>query len=353
MYPSTPDLGALPPERLLNLRDASIGIEGVIVLHSTRSGAALAACRVQRYPDAATMTGAAIRLAERATYRHALAGLPFGGGQVVLRTPAPQADRQAVLAALGRAIEMLDGAVVAWPGMGFGPADMAATAAQTGHVVADAATGPGPSTAQWTARGLFVAIEHAVRTRLGRDLAGARVAVQGVGQVGLALCAQLHAAGAQLVLAEPRSARAAQAAVRFDAEISRSDRLADMPVDVLAPCGPDATIDAEVARRMRAPILCGSACAPLADAAAGAMLAARDVFHVPGVIANAGGAVAAAAHRLGWGEGEVRDRIAAIPATIDAVAALARARRIDMERAAEARARMLLARTRPETRAAA
>ena len=71
---------ACPPERIERISDPASGLEGVIVLHSTRLGPAAGGCRLRDYPDENAMIADALRLAEGMSYKNALADLPFGGG---------------------------------------------------------------------------------------------------------------------------------------------------------------------------------------------------------------------------------------------------------------------------------
>src|SRR3546814_1989028 len=52
----TPDAPAVPPETIHVVSDAASGLEGVIVLHSTRRGPAAGGCRLWRYADRAALT---------------------------------------------------------------------------------------------------------------------------------------------------------------------------------------------------------------------------------------------------------------------------------------------------------
>ena len=87
-------LSATPPESVHVVRDAASGLDGVIVLHSTRRGPAAGGCRLWRYADSAGMARDAARLAEGMAYKNALAGLPLGGGKAVLNLPAEPFDRR-------------------------------------------------------------------------------------------------------------------------------------------------------------------------------------------------------------------------------------------------------------------
>src|SRR3546814_8814635 len=66
----TPDAPAVPPETIHVVSDAASGLEGVIVLHSTRRGPAAGGCRLWRYADRAALTADALRLAEGRSEEH-------------------------------------------------------------------------------------------------------------------------------------------------------------------------------------------------------------------------------------------------------------------------------------------
>src|SRR5690242_15561903 len=94
----TPDASAVPPETVHVVSDAASGLEGVIVLHSTRRGPAAGGCRFWRYANRAAMTADALRLAEGMAYKNALADLPLGGGKAVLNVPDGAFDRRRLFA---------------------------------------------------------------------------------------------------------------------------------------------------------------------------------------------------------------------------------------------------------------
>lgn len=97
----TADTPAVPPETVHVVKDAASGLEGVIVLHSTRRAPAAGGCRLWRYGDRAVLAADALRLAEGMAYKNALADLPLGGGKAVLNLPDNAFDRRRLFAALG------------------------------------------------------------------------------------------------------------------------------------------------------------------------------------------------------------------------------------------------------------
>ncbi|WP_328597963.1 Leu/Phe/Val dehydrogenase [Croceibacterium soli] len=303
---------------MVPIEDRKAGLQGVIVIHSTRLGPAGGGCRLWSYPTMAEATDDGMRLAAGMSYKNALAGLPLGGGKAVLRKPDGDFCRQALFEAFGLAVERLGGRYVTAEDVGTSVADMALVSRRTGHVagLARRANRPGGDPSPHTARGVFLAMRCAVERRLGRSLGDVTVAVQGLGHVGYELCRLLHAEGARLIVAEPRSDVAARAAVEFGAEVAGTGSIVDAAADVFAPCAMGGVLDSRSVPRLKASVVCGAANNQLADPALGALLADRGVLYAPDYLVNAGGIINVAAEYLGWATAEVDERIAAIPARL-------------------------------------
>ncbi|MBU1360930.1 MAG: Glu/Leu/Phe/Val dehydrogenase [Gammaproteobacteria bacterium] len=155
-----------------------------------------------------------------------------------------------------------------------------------------------------TGRGVFVTGREAAR-RLGLDLRGARIAVQGFGNVG-SVAAELFAeAGARIVAVQDHTGTI------FNGDgldlaalipVAREDGLAgfnggkvidteafwDVPCDILIPAALEGQITAERALKTQAKLVLEGANGPTVPAADD-ILAERGVLVVPDVICNAGG----------------------------------------------------------------
>nr|WP_228275303.1 Glu/Leu/Phe/Val dehydrogenase dimerization domain-containing protein [Sphingosinithalassobacter tenebrarum] len=302
---------ALPPERVCSVEDARSGLRGVIVIHSTALGPAAGGCRFWTYdsPDAATED--AMRLAEGMAYKNAVAGLPLGGGKAVLRMPEPPFSRGELFAAFGRAVQALDGEYVTAEDVGTSVEDMEAVARETRHVAGlpPREGRPGGDPSPWTARGVFEAMRVAARARLGRELSDCTVAVQGLGHVGAGLTRLLHAAGARLIVADPKPGIAAKVAVECDAEIMSKDAIVDARADIFAPCALGGVLNRQSVSRLHARLVCGAANNQLADESVAALLADRDILYAPDYVVNAGGIISVAAEYLGWEADAVQRRV--------------------------------------------
>ena len=234
----------------------------------------------------------------------------------------------AMMRAMGRAVERLGGRYITAEDVGSSVADMDEVASATAHVAGRDGDGGDPS--PFTARGVFLCLEAAVRHRLGRDLPGVHVAVKGLGHVGFALAGFLHAAGARLTVAGHRRRRGWRGRGKRSAP-PRSPVQADRRgrggrLRALRPRR--RPLRRRRSRASGAGIVCGAANNQLATPEDGMRLARRGVLYCPDYLVNAGGviSVARAAARAD-GRRRSRRKLAALPATLIEVLRQRRARR--------------------------
>ena len=156
-----------------------------------------------------------------------------------------------------------------------------------------------------TGRGVFVTGREAAR-RIGLDLNGARVAVQGFGNVGSSAAELFAQAGGSVVAAQdhtgtivnakgfdladlvPHVARTGGVADFKGADRIDNENFWDVPCDILIPAALEGQIDAKRARRIQAKLVLEGANGPTVPTADD-ILAERGVLVVPDVICNAGG----------------------------------------------------------------
>jgi valine dehydrogenase (NAD+) len=308
------------------------GLEIVVAIDSTRRGPALGGCRWKPYPDAATARREAARLAAAMTRKAALARLRLGGGKAVVNG-SPRARTRADLLAFGEFVESLGGRYVTAADMGTNAEDMAVIAERTSHVVGlPLRLGGCGDPAPYTAIGVRLALQAALDAR-SLALSGARVAVQGAGNVGAELIRLLLEAGARVVAADPSST--ALAALPAAVEVVAPEEILEIECDVLAPCGPAAALDAALAARLRCRIVCGAANEPLASREVAEVLAARGILFVPDYVANAGGLIHLALARDGGTADDSRAALQVIPENVAACLSLAKSAGIDPYGASE------------------
>ncbi len=173
---------------------------------------------------------------------------------------------------------------------------------------------------------------RAAFAELGIPMAGGRVVLQGFGKVGGPLAFLLHSAGMRVVAVADAGgavaneggldawalsdhvAVAGSVAGFSGGEVISSDAIWDIDCELLVPAALGGVIDADVARRLRAPVVVEAANGPT-TAAGQAVLDERGIVVVPDILANAGGVTASyfewAQSRQGypWDESTLAERL--------------------------------------------
>jgi leucine dehydrogenase len=126
-----------------------------------------------------------------------------------------------------------------------------------------------------------------------------RVAVQGVGHVGLHLCRLLHEAGAQLLVSDVNNDHLKQVTAELPATVVAPSELLFSDVDVLARCALRNILTSVTIPKIKAKVIAGAANNQLSTPADGALLAERDILYAPDYVINAGGIISVAAEYYG------------------------------------------------------
>lgn len=327
--------------------DPASGLRAIVAIHSTALGPAAGGCRRWQYANDGDAVTDVLRLSRGMTYKNAVAGLPFGGGKAVILAQEDAPKSEALFQALGRAIDALGGRYVTAEDVGISVDDMRIVAGETRYVSglpqsgAEAGGDPSP----WTAIGVFLGIEAAVRTRLGKDtLDGIRIAVQGVGHVGHHLCRLLHEAGAGLVVADVSRDCLTAVSREMPVDIVAPTEILFSDVDVLAPCALGNVFNSTTIPGIRASIIAGAANNQLATEQDGARLAERGILYAPDYVINAGGVISVAHEYLGRSsKDEVRAEVDRIPERLTDIFEEAAATGAATNEIADALARRLVA----------
>jgi leucine dehydrogenase len=291
-------------ERVVSCRDEETGLRSVAVVHDTALGPALGGVRMRVYPGGDAALADSLRLAEAMTLKAAAAGLALGGGwSAVIGDPARDKS-EALLRAHGRLLATFGGRFIPVNDVGTTQADIRVLGRETAPVC-DAGD-PSPM----TALGVLEGIRACLRARDGDGgLAGVRVCVQGVGNVGAALADLLAAEHAELIVADTDPRKADAVAARHGARVVAPEAAPGVACDVLAPCALGGVVTDETLPLLRCRVIAGGANNVLATPAHAAALQARGILYAPDFSVNAGGLVFLEERLLGHDQATAEARV--------------------------------------------
>ncbi len=277
-------------EQVVYCSDETSGLKAIIAVHSTKLGAAVGGCRMWDYASDEDALVDVLRLSKGMTYKNAMAGLSMGGGKSVIIGDAKTIKSEALFKAFGEALNQLNGRYLSAEDVNITTSDIAIANTVTPFVTGTEGKSGNP--APFTALGTFLGIKASVKHQLNRDdLTGLKVAVQGLGSVGYALCEHLHNAGAELIITDINQSALDIAATEFNATVVGLDEIYDQDVDIYAPCALGATINDATLNRLKASIIAGCANNQLAESRHDQALVKRGILYAPDYVINAGGII--------------------------------------------------------------
>ncbi|MGB3727003.1 MAG: Glu/Leu/Phe/Val dehydrogenase dimerization domain-containing protein [Glaciecola sp.] len=284
-------------ENVSYYHDAKTGLRAIIAVHNTTLGPSLGGCRMFPYANSDEALTDVLRLSSGMSYKAAMAGLPQGGGKAVIIGNPREHKSAALMQAMGRFVNSFNGSYIIAEDSGISVSDvlqMQEATTFTGGCKASYSfdgTTPDGNPAPATAYGVFCGIKAAVDYVYGTDLLGKKVAIQGVGHVGLRLAKHLHQAGAELFVSDIYDDNLLIAEAEFGATIVDNNSIHSLPVDVYAPCALGGAINKDTIDDIRARVVAGAANNQLATDDMGTRLLQNNIAYVPDYVINAGGII--------------------------------------------------------------
>jgi len=300
------DLG---PLKVIHVHEPSIDLKAVLVVDNVAKGPSIGGVRMA--PDVSTEE--CVRLARAMTFKNAAAGLPHGGGKVVVYGD-PKMDKmtkERLLRGLAQALRNEESYIFA-PDMGTDEVCMAWIRDEIARVVGLPREIGGIPLDEIGATGF--GLSHVVDVALDYcdfELQGARFVVQGFGAVGKNVACFLVARGVVLVaVADSTGAihnpggldvdrllelkRSGSGVTRYeDAEKMERDAVIDIECDIWIPAARPDVVNEQNVHRLNTRLVVEGANIPFTPGAE-KYLYEKGVLCVPDFIANAGGVICAA-----------------------------------------------------------
>lgn len=288
-------------EQLVICQDQATGLKALIGIHNTVLGPALGGTRMWPYATEEEAITDVLRLSRGMTFKNSLAGLNLGGGKAVI-IGDPKLKSEAFLRRFGRFVESLGGRYVTAEDVNMKTSDMEYIAMETRHVtglpqIKGGAGDPSPV----TAFGVYMGMKAAAKKAFGSDsLAGKKIGVQGVGQVGKYLINYLVKEGAEILITDIFEDKLREIANSTGATVVDPNVIYDLPMDIYAPCALGATINDQTIDRLKCAVIAGGANNQLKDEAKhGKILMEKGIIYAPDFLINAGGVINVGAEYYG------------------------------------------------------
>lgn len=280
-------------EQVVFCHDEKTGLKAIIAIHNTNLGPALGGCRFWDYLSEEDALKDVLRLSRGMTYKAAMANLSLGGGKAVIIGDAKTEKTPEKLKAFGTFIERLNGKYITAEDVGTSPQDMEFIRASTKHVVGlSNVEGGSGDPSIFTAYGVYLGIKASAKHKLGLDsLKDLKIAVQGLGHVGMNLVDHLVKDGAHLIVTDINPETVKVVSSRYNTKTTSPEEILKVECDILAPCALGGVINDQTIDDLKCSIVAGAANNQLAMPHHGQTLHDRGILYAPDYVINAGGLI--------------------------------------------------------------
>ena len=299
----------LGPLKVIHVYEPSVNLKAILVIDNVATGPSIGGVRMAE--DVSTLE--CFRLARAMTLKNAAAGLPHGGGKVVLygNPKMPKESKQLLIRALANTLRQTEDYIFA-PDMGTDEECMAWVKDEIGRVVGLPREIGGIPLDEIGATGW--GLSHATEVALefcDYELQNSRIIVQGFGAVGKHAANFLTKKGAVLVatsdsrgaiynpnglnvekLMEIKS-QGGRLSDYEDAEKLECDAIIDIECEIWIPAARPDVINENNVERLKTKLMIQGANIPVTQGAE-KILADKGILCIPDFIANAGGVICAA-----------------------------------------------------------
>jgi glutamate dehydrogenase/leucine dehydrogenase len=310
------------PEKVLFIYEPKTKLKAIVVVDNIATGPTIGGTRM-----AIDVTVDEVRrLARAMTYKNAMAYLPHGGGKSGILADPRSGNKEHLLRTFAKAIQTLT-EYVPGPDMGTDEACMAYIYDEIGRAVGLPRELGGIPLDEIgaTAYGLVEAIEVAADF-MEMDLNGARVAIQGFGNVGRPAARFLAERGCTLIavsdskgtIYNPKGLdvreliqfkRERKSVIQYpDGEVLSPQDVISVPTDILVPAARPDTINEENVDKVDARLIAQGANIPITETAE-RRLHERGILSLPDFVVNAGGVITASVEYHGGTETQALDRV--------------------------------------------
>lgn len=283
-------------ERVIKITDKKSGLTALIALHDLTQGPALGGTRIFPYASFNDALEDVLRLSKGMTYKSAISEVGFGGGKSVIIADPKTEKKEELLLAFGTAVEQLGGIYICAEDVGCTTQDVTTIRKATRYVVglphAKSSGDPGP----FTAWGVYRGIQATCKKLFGSEsVEGRKIALQGLGNVGMNLLHYLFWAGAEVIVADRDPAKVALVQAKYKVASVSIEEIFRIECDIFAPCALGGILNDSTIPFFRCKGIAGGANNQLLKDSHADALKKRGILYCPDFVINSGGLINVAA----------------------------------------------------------
>lgn len=283
-------------EKVLEIKDPSVGLHAFIAIHDTTLGPALGGTRIYPYSNREEALNDVLRLARGMTYKSAIVEIGLGGGKSVIIADPKKEKTEELLLAFGEALNQLQGKYIIAEDVGSTIDDMVVIRRKSPYVAALPTEESSGDPSRFTAWGVYRGIQAVAQTLWkSPSIRGKVISIQGIGHVGAKLANLLFWEGAELILNDVDPPKVRALALKDGAVTIASKDFYDTECDILAPCALGGILNKDTIPQLKCKAVAGSANNQLLTAEDCERLKDKGILYAPDFIINSGGIINAAA----------------------------------------------------------
>jgi leucine dehydrogenase len=267
-------------------------LHAIIAIHNTALGPALGGIRIYPYKDEKDALTDVLRLAKGMTFKAAITQTGLGGGKSIIIAD-PKCDKtEDMLLAMGAFVDSLHGKYICAEDVGCSLDDVKTVRKTTKYVVGLPHENSSGDPSVFTAVGTFKGIQACLKKIYGSEsVENKRIAIQGLGSVGMQLASILFFAGADLIVSDVDEQKVATAVKNFGAETCSVDQIYATKCDIFAPCAMGGIINDKTIGQFSCRAIAGCANNQLWEERHADELKRRKILYAPDYVINAGGLI--------------------------------------------------------------
>jgi len=298
-------------EKVYKVTNKNANLLAIVAIHDTTLGVSLGGIRIKVYSSFDEALFDVLRLSKGMTYKSAIPEVGLGGGKSVIILKDPKDKTKKLLEAFGKAVNFFNGEYICAEDLGCFPEDLSIIRTQTKYVVGLSCEKSSGDPSRFTAWGVFRAIQATLKKLYNStSLENKKIAIQGLGSVGMLLANYLFWNKAELIVTDINEEVLKKMTFLYGAKIVKPQDIYKQHCDIFSPCAIGGVINDETIKEFNCKAICGAANNQLLEDRHADILRDKNILYAPDFIVNVGGilSVAAELDERGYHPKQPRDR---------------------------------------------